>query len=179
MVPKLEQEMRQFGATLVRLFESVLLEHHFQGSPPEVVEGKRFWTWAREASWKRDVVEIVQPAAETNTRSFCEVIFRVRLKRRGARESIFAGANHRDIVRKSGSYYYPESIRYLLRRPRYKAVVEEVGKDLKGGLGWFADYETPELCLTKLRAGETSLGPIQVGKASGKAEEFLMTCIGA
>jgi hypothetical protein len=102
-----------------------------------------------------------------------EVLFRVSLSRPDGSEGLFTGTNLRDAIGKRGPDYYLPSVCGVFRTSRCRKFVRQIVGDLEKGLAWFSDYRTVQDCLNKLRGGQTALGPIQEGKASGKANEFL------
>lgn len=155
---------------IVATLDEILPKAGFTRSPDDVAEGKRFITWTQVADWRKNVVQLVYPIEQLDYLPYIEVLFRVRLLQE-SRETIFAGVNVRDVVKKVRSSY---CFRPLFGLLNCRKVIREIGTDVRRALGWFTPYATLEGCLAKLQTGETSLGPIEDGSASSRAHAFLI-----
>jgi len=173
MPPPRQVKIDELIQEIVAGLNDVLSLMSFQRTPDEIVEAKRFITWRRSTAWRRDLVQLVHPTEDFDALAHLEVLLRVRLTLADGREGIFDGANVRDVVKKPRSYYYLRRAFWFFSFLKCRKVHKEIVGDVRAALAWFGSYETVDGCLAKLRSGETSLGPIEPGKASGRAFTFL------
>lgn len=157
---------------LIERFGKIVHEHNFNSVVPKEVDGKMFYGWERVVSWKRDCIELVYPV-HSEERPYLEVLLRVYLRSQDGREHLFDGINQRSLARRSGSYYAI----FPLNALTFAWTKQQILGDLQQSLPWFMVYDTPQACLKCLQTGQTVLGNIVEGKASGRAQRWLQDLI--
>jgi hypothetical protein len=158
--------------------DGVLSRQRFRRIDPRMPETEFEWRrWAREASWKRDIVDLAIPRTESiKAVGFVDVHLRCRLRYLQDDEGLFDGVSVSALSgERAGRYPFPSTFvfkRWVLARYRRKIL-----RDTAHAIRWFDDYSTPKQCLEKLGSGQASVGPVKETGAARRPFDFLSSLV--
>jgi hypothetical protein len=168
--------LRSFFIIVPKL--KLMLESHdfVQASPERTDLEMLLQRWTRSSQWKRDIVEMTAPKKGYGNLAYVQMHLDIRLKYGVDDMGLFNGTTVASVVGKKRPYYFLPRFPLALSF-RTSRFMERVVHDTEKALSWFRLFSTPQECLTALKTGETTVGPIKDIGAARDAYNFLSSLV--